>query len=69
MEKLVPGGIAEVSPLYGGAGEGVGAPVCRSGSDPRADVDDIWLLREIIIIMKASVIPPTIVPSRNLDGF
>ena len=57
MEKLVPGGIAEVSPSDGGAGEGEGAPDCRSGSNPRAGANNLWLLRVIIVIMQANVIP------------
>jgi hypothetical protein len=32
LEKLVPGGIAEVRPSYGGgAGKGEGSPSCRNG--------------------------------------
>ena len=36
LEKLVPGGIAEVSSLPGLANEGPGASGCRRGSGPRA---------------------------------
>ena len=41
LEKFVPGGIAEVSPSYGGAGEGEGAPGCRNGSKPRPEANGL----------------------------
>jgi hypothetical protein len=37
LEKLVPGGIAEVSSWLGRANEEQGASGCRRGSSPRAD--------------------------------
>ncbi len=61
LEKLVPGGIAEVSPSHGrAAGEGQATPGCRRGSNPRANCNCLWVSRIIIVIMKAGVIPPTI---------
>jgi hypothetical protein len=56
LEKLVPGGIAEVSPWHGRLGEGEGTGF-GPGSNPWADQDCLWLSRIIIVIMKASVIP------------
>jgi len=41
LEKLVPGGIAEVSSAPGRANEGQGASDCRRGSSPRADLKSL----------------------------
>src|SRR5437016_13751238 len=57
LEKLVPGGIAEVRPQDGRAGEGQGAPGSGRGTNPRAGSAGLWLLLEFIVIMKAGVIP------------
>jgi len=57
LEKLVPGGIAEVRPQDGRAGEGQGAPGSGRGTNPRAGSAGLWLLLKFIVIMKAGVIP------------
>jgi hypothetical protein len=57
FEKLVPGGIAEVSPLHDPAGEGQEAPGCGRGSNAGPEPICLWILLETIVIMKASVIP------------
>ncbi len=57
FEKLVPGGIAEVSPLRDPADERQEAPGCGRGSNAGPEPICLWILRETIVIMKASVIP------------
>ena len=66
LEKLVPGGIAEVSPLHDPADEGQEAPGCGRGSNAGPEPICLWILRETIVIMKASVIPLTL-PCRSID--
>ena len=65
LEKLVPGGIAEVSPSHDRLGEGEGMPGFGPGSNPWADRGRLWASRIIIVIIKASVIPPTVTPQGN----
>jgi hypothetical protein len=57
FEKLVPGGIAEVSPLHDPADEGAGSAGLRAWLKRGARAICLWILRETIVIMKASVIP------------
>src|SRR5436305_9279217 len=64
LEKLVPGGIAEVSSGQGRASEGKGASGCGPGSSLGADRTTLWLLHENIVIIKASVIPTATMRSR-----
>ena len=58
LEKLIPGGIAEVRPQQGRAGEGQGAPGFRLGSNPWADCDCLWVSRIIMVIIKQGLYPP-----------
>ena len=55
LEKLVPGGIAEVSSWQGRASEGKGTSGCGPGSSLGADPTTLWLLHENIVIIKQAL--------------